>query len=153
MAPAVWLHRYVLAPVGREIAAAVGVAWRIAGHISRAVGWGLKWLAWNLVGRPVRWFWREVCTPVGHFVRDSLWRPAAKAAARAARAAAAVPASVRETVRQARRDAWRALFGAPRAQRSVADRAGQARNLGGRQQTQTVPGAAAESEISLLKRG
>jgi hypothetical protein len=151
--PVVWLYRYVLAPVGREIAAAVAVAWRIAGYISRAVGRGLKWLAWNLVGRPASWFYRGVCTPVGHFVRDAVWRPAARAAAQAGRAARAALASARETVRQARRDAWRALIGTPREPRPVVGTAGQARNLGGRQQTQTVPGVAAEPEISLHKQG
>jgi hypothetical protein len=151
--PVVWLYRYVLAPVGREIWAALAVAWRIAGYISRAVGRGLKWLAWNLVGRPARWFYRGVCTPVGHFVRDAVWRPAARAAAQAGRAAGAALASARETVRQARRDAWRALIGAPREPRPVVGTAGQARNLGGRQQTQTVPGVAAEPEISLHKQG
>ncbi|MEU0082774.1 hypothetical protein [Streptomyces sp. NPDC006274] len=153
VAPVVWLYRYVLAPVGREIAAAVGVAWRIAGYVSRAIGRGLKWLAWHLVGRPVRWAYREVCTPVGHFVRDAMWRPVAEAAVQAGRAARAALATARETVRQARRDAWRALIGAPRHQRPLAGTAAQARNLGGRQQAQTVPGAAAEPEISLRKQG
>jgi len=153
VAPVVWLYRYVLVPAGREIAAAVGVAWRIAGYVSRAVGRGLKWLAWSLVGRPVRWFYREVCTPVGHFVRDAVWRPVAAAAVQAGRAARAALASARETVRQARRDAWRALIGTPRPPRPPVGTAAQARNLGGRQQAQTVPGAAAEPEISLHKQG
>jgi hypothetical protein len=151
--PLFWLYRYVLAPVGREIAAAVGVAWRIAGYVSRAVGRGLKWLVWHLVGRPVRWAYREMCTPVGHFVRDAVWRPAAEAAVQGGRAARAALATARETVRHARRDAWRALIGAPRHQRPLAGTAAQARNLGGRQQAQTVPGAAAEPEISLQKQG
>ncbi|MEU0374161.1 hypothetical protein ABZ070_28690 [Streptomyces sp. NPDC006283] len=151
--PAAWLYRYVLAPVGREIAAAVAVAWRIAGYISRAVGRGLKWLAWNLVGRPASWFYRGVLTPVGHFVRDTVWRPARKAAVETGRATRAALRRAGETVRQARRDAWRALGGTPREPRPVAGFGGQARNLGGRQQTQTVPGAAAEPEISLHKRG
>ncbi|GGW28342.1 hypothetical protein GCM10010381_10970 [Streptomyces xantholiticus] len=153
VAPVVWLYRYVLAPVGREIASAVGVAWRIAGYVSRAVGRCLKWLARNLVGRPARWCYREVCTPLGHFVRDALWRPAANAAVQTGRATRAALASARETVRQARRDAWRALIGTPREPQSVAGPNGQARNLGGRQQIQTVPGAAAEPEISLHQQG
>ncbi|MEW2633367.1 hypothetical protein AB0903_17350 [Streptomyces sp. NPDC048389] len=153
VAPVVWVYRYVLAPVGREVAAAVGVAWRIAGFVSRAVGRGLKWLVWNLVGRPARWFYREVCTPVGHFVRDAVWRPVAEAAVQAGRAARAAVATARETVRQARRDAWRALIGTPRRSRSPVGTTGQARNLGGRQHAQPVPGVAAEPEISLRKQG
>ncbi|MFJ8074948.1 hypothetical protein ACIQ7Q_13705 [Streptomyces sp. NPDC096176] len=151
--PAAWLYRYVLAPCGREITAAVGIAWRVAGYISRAVGRGLKWLARNLVGRPARWFYLDVLTPVGHFVRDTVWRPARKAAVETGRATRAALHRAGETVRQARRDVWRALGGTPREPRSVAGFGGQARNLGGGQQTQTVPGVAAEPEISLHKRG
>ncbi|MFI1400233.1 hypothetical protein [Streptomyces sp. NPDC020681] len=150
VAPVAWLYRHVLAPVGREIAAAVGVAWRIAGYISRAVGRGIKWLAWNLVGRPVRWFYQSVCTPVGHAVRDGIWRPAKRAAIEAGRAAGSAIRSARETVRQARRDAWRALVGGPPAAKTVDPLVRQARTLGS---TTTVPGVAAEPEISLHKQG
>lgn len=61
--PLVWVYRRVLTPVGREVAAAIGVAWRIAGFVSRAVGRALAWLAWHLVGAPVAWAYRTVCTP------------------------------------------------------------------------------------------
>ncbi|MFD4141467.1 MULTISPECIES: hypothetical protein [unclassified Streptomyces] len=153
VAPVVWVYRRVLAPVGREIVAAAEVAWRVAGYISRAVGRALKWLAWNLAGRPARWFYRSVCTPVGHFVRDAVWRPAKRVAVEAGRQARAALASARDTVRQARRDAWRALVGGPRQPESVTAAPRQARNLGGTQHPQTVPGAAAGPEISLHKQG
>ncbi|MEN8650471.1 hypothetical protein ABCR94_07475 [Streptomyces sp. 21So2-11] len=112
--PVVWFWRAVLTPVGREIAAAAGHAWRIAGYISRAVGRVLKWLGWNLLGRPVRWAWLSVCTPVGHWVRDAVWAPAKRAAAEAGRSARAAVRAARETVRQTRQDAWRALVGGAR---------------------------------------
>ncbi|NEC18160.1 hypothetical protein, partial [Streptomyces parvus] len=76
VAPFVWTYRRILAPVGREIAAAFEVAWRIAGYVSRAVGRALAWLAWHLIGAPVSWAYRTVCTPVGHFLRDAVWAPA-----------------------------------------------------------------------------
>jgi hypothetical protein len=143
----------LLAPVGREIVAAVQVAWRVAGYVSRAVGRALKWLARNLVGRPATWCYRHVATPVGHFVRDTVWRPARTAAAEAGRAARAALASARETVRRSRQDAWRALVGKGARTEPVPGPPPQARNLGGTQQPQTVPGAAAGTEISLHKRG
>ncbi|MEE1753604.1 hypothetical protein [Streptomyces sp. SP18CS02] len=157
VAPAVFVYRWILSPVGRvllavgrEIVGAVEVAWRVAGYLSRAVGRGLKWLAWHLAGRPASWFYRQVCTPVGHFVRDGLWNPARRAAAEVGRAAAAALASARETVRRARRDAWRALAGGPREARAVEPRATPARTLGS---TTTAPGAAPAPEISLSKQG
>lgn len=145
-----WVWRHILAPVGREIAAAIGVAWRIAGYISRAVGRAIKWLAWNVVGRPVRWFYQGVCTPVGHVVRDAVWHPVKKATVEAGRAARAALRSAGETVRAARRDAWRALIGGTRAPEPRKPLVRQARTLGS---TTTVPGVAAESEVSLHKRG
>ncbi|WP_318211184.1 hypothetical protein [Streptomyces sp. SJL17-1] len=158
--PVVFLYRWVLTPVGRvlavigrELADALAVAWRVAGYISRAVGRALKWLARNLIGRPVTWFYRNVCTPVGHLVRDAVWRPARKAAVETGRAVSAALASARATVAAARRDAWRALFGGPREPEPVPGIPGRARNLGGAASRQTVPGAAAESEISLHKGG
>ncbi|MEU7702054.1 hypothetical protein, partial [Streptomyces sp. NPDC039028] len=94
--PAVLLYRVVLAPLGRilavlgrELVDAIAVAWRVAGHVSRAVARVLRLLARNLIGRPAAWFYRSVCTPVGHLVRDALWRPARKAAAEAGRAVSA----------------------------------------------------------------
>ncbi|MER6995004.1 hypothetical protein [Streptomyces sp. NPDC000410] len=158
--PAVFLYRWVLTPVGRflavvgrEIADAFVVAWRVAGYVSRAVGRALKWLAWNLLGRPMAWFYREVCTPLGHFVRDSLWRPVRRAAVEAGRAVRGALSSVRATVRQARRDAWRALVGGPREREAVEPAADQARNLGRTQHALSVPGAAPGPEISLRKQG
>ncbi|WP_024755503.1 hypothetical protein [Streptomyces exfoliatus] len=158
--PAVFLHRWVLAPVGRvlavigrEIGDALAVAWRVAGYLSLAVGRALKWLARNLLGRPLRWFYRDVCTPVGHVVRDALWRPAKQAAVETGRAVRAALASARETVRRARRDAWHALVGGERQPEPVNAIRGQARNLGGAAPQQTLPGMVAEAEISLHKRG
>ncbi|MEU3450934.1 hypothetical protein AB0H29_27485 [Streptomyces thermolilacinus] len=96
------LWRRVLVPVGRalaflgrELAAALAVAWRVAGYVSRAVGRALKWALWQTVGRPARWFYRSVCTPLGHFVRDAVWRP--------------VHDAVRDALSTARRTLRRAL--------------------------------------------
>ncbi|GGS17703.1 hypothetical protein F2B00_13490 [Streptomyces parvus] len=146
VAPIGWAYRRILTPVGREIAAAFDVAWRIAGYVSRAVGRALAWLAWHLIGAPVSWAYRTVCTPVGHFLRDAVWAPARRAAAEAGRAARAALTTARETVRQARRDAWRALVGAPAAERPGEPRGIPARTLGS---TTTVPSAAQASESPL----
>ncbi|MGW2302288.1 hypothetical protein [Streptomyces sp. NPDC001809] len=153
--PAAFLYRVVLTPlgrflavIGRELVDALAVAWRVAGHVSRAVGRVLRLLAHHLIGRPAAWFYRGVCTPVGLLVRDALWRPARKAAAEAGRAVSAALTSARATVSAARRDARRALFGGPREPEPVPGVPGRARNLGGAASRQTVPGAAAESEIS-----
>ncbi|MFF8501907.1 hypothetical protein ACF07L_14860 [Streptomyces anulatus] len=147
VAPVSWTYRRILAPVGREIAAAFEVAWRIAGYVSRAVGRAIAWLAWHLIGAPVSWAYRTVCTPIGHFVRDSVWAPARRAAAETGRAARAALASARETVRQARRDAWRALVGSTDGARSREPQGIPARTLGS---TTTVPSAAQASETPLL---
>ncbi|MFC8224366.1 hypothetical protein [Streptomyces sp. NPDC057287] len=145
--PVVWVYRRVLTPVGREIVAAVVVAWRIAGFVSRAVGRALAWLAWHLVGAPVAWAYRTVCIPVGHFLRDVAWAPVKRAALEAGRAARAALASARVTLRAARRDAWRALVGAPQVTDVRELEGSAARTLG---RTTTVPSAAPASEISLL---
>ncbi|MFE9400521.1 hypothetical protein ACFYNY_01950 [Streptomyces sp. NPDC006530] len=149
--PAVWLYRWVLTPLGRglvvagrEIGHAIGHAWRVAGHLSRAIGRGLKWLARTLVGRPTRWVYVVILTPVGHAVRDAVWRPAARAAREAGRAARQALASARETVRAARQEAWRALVGGSPRERT-GDRA---RTLGS---TTTASGAVPAPEISLSK--
>ncbi|MFH9763434.1 hypothetical protein ACH4MJ_12060 [Streptomyces anulatus] len=147
VAPVSWTYRRILAPVGREIAAAFEVAWRIAGYVSRAVGRAIAWVAWHLIGAPVSWAYRTVCTPIGHFVRDSVWAPARRAAAETGRAARAALASARETVRQARRDAWRALVGSTDGARSREPQGIPARTLGS---TTTVPSAAQASETPLL---
>ncbi|WP_405694872.1 hypothetical protein [Streptomyces sp. NBC_01185] len=145
--PVVWVYRRVLAPVGREIVTAVGVAWRIAGSISRAVGRGLAWLAWHLVGAPVAWAYRTVCTPVGRFLRDVAWAPVKRAALEAGRTARDALASARATLRAARRDAWRALVGSPQVTDARELEGSAARTLG---RTTTVPSAAPAPEISLL---
>ncbi|NEB37055.1 hypothetical protein [Streptomyces sp. SID14515] len=147
VAPAVWTYRRILTPVGREIAAAFEVAWRIAGYVSRAVGRALAWFAWQLIGAPASWAYRTVCTPVGHFLRDSVWAPARRAAAEAGRAARTALATARETVRQARRDAWRALVGSTDGARSREPRGIPARTLGS---TTTVPSAAQATESAPL---
>ncbi|WP_432076062.1 hypothetical protein [Streptomyces wuyuanensis] len=160
VAPVAFLYRWLLAPlgrflavVGREIADAVGMAWRAAARLSRAVGRALKWLARNLFGRPAAWFYRNVCTPVGHFARDRVWAPARRAAVETGRAARGALASAGETVRRARRDAWRALMGGPRETRAVEPVPVRARNLGGTQHIPTVPVVVPGPEISLHKRG
>ncbi|MFB9391319.1 hypothetical protein ACFPM3_00725 [Streptomyces coeruleoprunus] len=144
--PAQWVWRWVFVPVGRavafvarEIGDAFAVAWRVAGHVSRAVGRALKWVARQLVGRPVAWVYRTVCTPVGHWVRDAVWRPVRAALATA-----------RDTVRRARREAWRALVGGGPAVRPREPQVAPARTLGS---TTTAPGAAPAPEISPRKRG
>ncbi|MEU4350486.1 hypothetical protein [Streptomyces sp. NPDC023838] len=160
--PLGWFYRWVLTPLGRavavvarEVGAAFGHAWRIAGHLSRAVGRGLKWLGWQLVGRPLRWVWRTVCAPVLHWVREAVWAPVKRAAVEAGRIAGAALgtarraarealASARETVRQARADAWRALVGGPPREPAPHP----ARTLGS---TTTASGAVPAPEISLHK--
>lgn len=158
--PAAFGYRWILTPlgrflgaVGREIADAFEVAWRVAGYDSRAVGRALKWCGRNLFGRPAAWFYRSVCTPVGHVVRDRVWAPARLAAVEAGRVARGALASARESVRQARRDAWRALVGGAREPRAVEPASVRARNLEGRQHLPTVPGVAPGPEISLHERG
>ncbi|WP_309050381.1 hypothetical protein [Streptomyces sp.] len=144
------LGRRVLLPVAREIGAAFVVGWRVAGFVSRAVGRALALLARTLVGRPAAWFYRSVCTPVGHWVRDSLWTPARKAAAEAGRAVRGTLAAARATVRQARADAWRALVGGTRVPEAGEPEVAKARTLGS---TRNVPGAVPAPEISPQTRG
>ncbi|MFJ3665135.1 hypothetical protein ACIPSE_01635 [Streptomyces sp. NPDC090106] len=116
--PAVALWRWVLTPVGRflavvgrEVGDALGHAWRIAGHISLAVGRLLgTFLRWTLV-EPARWTYRTVLTPVGHAVRDTVLRPAAEAARGVGRVTRQALAAARDTARQARADMRRMLFG------------------------------------------
>ncbi|MFE0375973.1 hypothetical protein ACFW1M_10355 [Streptomyces inhibens] len=120
--PVVALWRYVLAPVGRalaavvtvvvrEVGAAFGLCWRLAGVISRAVGRFLGTLLRWIFVEPLRWAYRSVLTPLGHGIRDGIWRPVRQALR-----------SARETVRQTRREIRRALFGAPREpERAVAE--------------------------------
>ncbi|QKW06448.1 hypothetical protein HUT18_08575 [Streptomyces sp. NA04227] len=116
--PFVALWRWVLRPVGRallvvarEIGAAFGHAWRVAGHISRAVGRFL-WRVLRLVFvEPVRWVYRSVLTPVGHVVRDAVWRPTARAARQVAGGVREAWATARQSARQARAEVRRMLFG------------------------------------------
>ncbi|MFF3836405.1 hypothetical protein [Streptomyces sp. NPDC001930] len=148
--PLSWLWNRVLVPVGREVLDALAVCWRVAGFVSRAVGRALKWLAWNLVGRPFAWAWTSVVRPAGQWVRDHVWAPARTAAVQAGRAAKEALASARAAVREARRDTWRALVGSVRSSGSGEPEVARARTLGS---TANVPGAAPAPEISLRKRG
>ncbi|TXS29722.1 hypothetical protein EAO71_13915 [Streptomyces sp. ms191] len=148
--PLRWLGRRVLVPLGRELLDALTVCWRIAGFVSRAVWRALGRAAWNLVGRPAAWFYRSVCTPVGHWTRDRIWAPARIAAVEAGRAARDALATARATVRQARRDAWHALVGGPRVTEPVEPVVAPARTLGS---TTNASGAAPAPEISLRKQG
>ena len=127
--PAVGLYRWVLAPVGRvlavigrEVGEAIGHAWRVAGHISRAVGRFLGTLVRWILVEPMRWVYRTVLTPVGHVLRDLVLRPAAQAARAVGRATRQALASVRESARQARADLRRMLFGQPDQREMVARR-------------------------------
>jgi hypothetical protein len=118
--PALAVWRWILTPagrvlavIGREVGDALGHAWRIAGHISLAVGRFLATLLRWIFVEPVRWVYRSVLTPVGHVVRDAVLRPAAEAARSVGRATRQALASARESVRQARADFRRMLFGEP----------------------------------------
>jgi hypothetical protein len=119
--PAIGLWRWVLTPVGRVLAVvgrevwdALGHAWRIAGHISRAVGRVLGTLFRWIFVEPVTWVYRTVLTPVGHLVRDLVLRPVAEAARAVGRVTRQVLGAVRESARQARADFRRMVFGEPR---------------------------------------
>lgn len=119
--PVLALWRWVLTPVGRflavvgrEVGDALGHAWRIAGHVSLAVGRFLAALFRWVFVEPVRWAYRTLLTPVGHVVRDAVLRPVAEVARGVGRATREALASVRETARQARADFRRMLFGEPR---------------------------------------
>ncbi|MFE7785689.1 hypothetical protein ACFU66_25360, partial [Streptomyces libani] len=118
--PLVALWRYVLLPAGRalaavvtvvvrEVGAAFGHCWRVAGIISRAIGRFLGTLLRWVFVEPVRWVYRTVLTPLGHGIRDGIWKPVRQALRTA-----------RETVRQTRQELRRALFGAPREPRRAA---------------------------------
>ncbi|KOV55853.1 membrane protein [Streptomyces sp. AS58] len=127
--PAQALWRFVLVPlgrglavVGRETGAALGHAWRVAGHISRTVGRFLATLFRWIFVDPARWTYRTVLTPVGHVVRDTVLRPAAEAARGVGRATRQALASARESVRQARADFRRMILGDPRQPSPVARR-------------------------------
>jgi hypothetical protein len=129
MLPALALWRWVLVPVGRalvvvgrELAAALGHAWRVAGRVSLAVGRLLRALLRWTVAEPARWAYRRVLTPVGHLVRDAVLRPAAEAARGVGRVARQALATARDTARQARADLRRALFGEPRKRRETVRR-------------------------------
>ncbi|MBR8641648.1 hypothetical protein KEF29_25780 [Streptomyces tuirus] len=124
--PALAVWRWVLTPVGRvlavigrEVLDALGHAWRMAGHISLAVGRFLGTLFRWIFVEPVRWVYRSVLTPVGHVVRDAVLRPAAEAARSVGRATRQALASARESVRQVRADFRRMLFGEPRQPQPV----------------------------------
>ncbi|MEU6352880.1 hypothetical protein ABZ896_26735 [Streptomyces sp. NPDC047072] len=127
--PALALWRWLLVPVGRVLAVvgrevwdALGHAWRIAGHISLAVGRFLATLFRWIFVEPVRWVYRTLLTPVGHVIRDVVLRPVAEAARSVGRVTRAALDSARESVRQARADFRRMLFGATREREAVARR-------------------------------
>ncbi|MEV6613798.1 hypothetical protein AB0N31_07935 [Streptomyces sp. NPDC051051] len=127
--PASALWRWVLAPVGRGLAVvgrevwdALRHAWRIAGHLSLAVGRILGTLLRWIFVEPVRRLYRSVLTPVGHLVRDIVLRPAAEAARAVGRTGRQALAAARASVRQARADVRRLLFGEPRRPGPVARR-------------------------------
>ncbi|WP_431987368.1 hypothetical protein [Streptomyces griseoflavus] len=130
--PALAVRRWVLVPAGRvlgvvvrEIGAALGHAWRVAGYVSLAVGRFLgTLLRWTFV-EPARWVYRGVLTPVGHAVRDAVLRPAAEAGRRAGRATRQALASARVTARQVRADIRRVLVGGPGTPAPNGDRAGE----------------------------
>lgn len=139
--PAAGLWRWVLTPagrvlafLGREAAAALGHAWRVAGHVSRAVGRCVATVFRWLVAAPCAWAHRTVLAPRGHAVRDGVLRPAGRAARAAGRSVRQACSAARDTVRQVRADLRRARFRGPR-QEPVADRrvrtAGRARTLEG----------------------
>ncbi|MEV7790672.1 hypothetical protein AB0O68_01640 [Streptomyces sp. NPDC087512] len=138
--PSVALWRWVLAPVGRglavvgrEIGDALAHAWRIAGHLSLAVGRGVAAVLRWLVADPARWVYRTLLTPAGHLVRDVLWRPLAEASRGAGRAVRRALDAARLSARQARADVRRALFGEPAGKQAVArgePSAAEARTLG-----------------------
>ncbi|MEU6228047.1 hypothetical protein [Streptomyces sp. NPDC047042] len=125
--PALALWRWVLAPVGRvlvvigrEVGDAIGHAWRIAGHISLAVGRFLGTLLRWIFVEPVRWAYRTVLTPLGHVVRDAVLRPAAEAARSVGRVARQALTAARDSARQARADFRRMLFGESKEERPQA---------------------------------
>ncbi|MFD7687969.1 hypothetical protein [Streptomyces sp. NPDC059781] len=121
--PALAVWRWVLVPVGRvlavvarEVGDALGHAWRVAGHLSLAVGRFLgRLFRWVFV-EPVRWVYRSVLTPVGHVVRDTVLRPVGDAARAVGRATGQALAAARASVRQARADFRRMLLGEPAAE-------------------------------------
>ncbi|MGV9789739.1 hypothetical protein [Streptomyces sp. NPDC003435] len=124
--PALALWRWVLAPVGRvlavvarEVADALGHAWRIAGRVSLAVGRALGTLFRWIFVEPARWVYRTILTPVGHAVRDAVLRPAARVAREVGRVTRLTLAAARDTLRETRRDLRRALFGDPRQPQAV----------------------------------
>ncbi len=119
--PASVVWRWVLAPVGRvlavvarEVGAALGHAWRVAGYVSLAVGGALAaFFRWTVV-EPARRVYRSVLTPVGHVVRDRVLRPVMEAARSVGRVTRDALHSVRVTVRQVRQDVRRALLDNPK---------------------------------------
>ncbi|MGW2632079.1 hypothetical protein ACWC2K_22455 [Streptomyces chattanoogensis] len=123
--PWVALWRYVLQPAGRmlatvvtvvvrEVGEAFGHCWRVAGFLSRAVGRFLGAVLRGLFVEPVRWVYRTLLTPLGHAVRDGIWRPVRTALGGIGRATREALGAARASVRETRQEIRRALFGAPR---------------------------------------
>ncbi|WP_435130399.1 hypothetical protein [Actinacidiphila sp. bgisy144] len=94
--PLDFLWRRVLAPLLREVAAAVAAAWRAAAYVARQVGRGIGWFFRVLVFRPIAFVWRWTAAPVLRFVRRQILHP------------------VRVALADARRAVGAALFGTPR---------------------------------------
>lgn len=121
--------------------------------ISRALGRALAWLLRTLLVAPLAWSYRTLCTPVGHAVRDWVWKPARIAAAATGRAVRGTLRTARDAVRQARRDAWRAFTGRPVNGRPANPEVGgpgrvTARTLGEEHHATPVHGVAPAPEIS-----
>ncbi|WP_256105990.1 hypothetical protein [Streptomyces sp. ODS05-4] len=97
--PLLWFHRRVLAPCGAgllwfaravlvpplawsyrrlllPLAAALAAAWRATGAAFRAVGRGLRWCGYQMVGRPAIWLHRAAFVPAGRLLRVAVWAPA-----------------------------------------------------------------------------
>ncbi|MGV9564225.1 hypothetical protein [Streptomyces sp. NPDC003480] len=113
--------------VGREIGAAFGHAWRVAGCVSPAVGRSLGPVFRWIFVEPGRWAYRTMPTPVGRMVRETALRPVAEAARSMGGAARQTPAVARETARQTRADTRRALFGESRGPERISRREPDAR--------------------------
>ncbi len=124
--PALAVWRWVLVPVGRALAVvgrevrdALVYGWRVAGHISLAVGRFLMGLLRWTVVEPSRWVYRSVLTPVGHVVRDGVLRPAVRAARGMGRAVRDALVSARASAGRVRADIRRALLGPAGAARTA----------------------------------
>jgi hypothetical protein len=85
----------------------------VAGYVSRAVFRFLGAVLRFLIAAPAVWVWQNVARPLGHGVRDVLWRPAARTVRAAGHSARAAFDAARASARETRAELRRALFGAP----------------------------------------